>query len=141
VRKTATIIVAFRGRNNFSLWIALSSPLAALYKNGPKTPAGGPDMKTPKLGREVMAAIGRDLRLLYREITIEGVPERFAAILRRLDDPPRDESLKNEPPVAPSASSQHVSRDDEVPNDRETHESVGFTGSLSALLPTELVPA
>ncbi len=100
-------------------------------------------MKTPKLGREVMAAIGHELRLLYREIIIEGVPERFTAILRKLDDP-RDEGLKNEPPAAPSASSQHVSRDYEVPNDGETHESVGFTGSLSALLagcvPTELVP-
>jgi Anti-sigma factor NepR len=44
-------------------------------------------MKTPKLGREVMAAVGRELRLLYREIIVEGVPERFAAILRRLDEP------------------------------------------------------
>ncbi len=41
----------------------------------------------PALGPDVMAAIGRELRLMYAEIIAEGVPERFAAILRRLDDP------------------------------------------------------
>jgi len=107
-------------------------------------------MKTPKLGREVMAAIGRELRLLYREISGKGVPERFAAILRRLDEPV-DAGAKNGPPHerlskhAPSAASQHVSRDGEVPNDGESHESVGLIGSLSAMLagcvPTGLAPA
>jgi len=106
-------------------------------------------MKTPKLGREVMAAIGRELRLLDREI-IEGVPERFAAILRRLDEPV-DAGAKNGPPPerlskdAPSAASQHVSRDGEVPSDGESHESVGLIGSLSAMLagcvPAGLAPA
>jgi len=85
-------------------------------------------MKTPKLGREVMAAIGRELRLLYREIIDEGVPERFAAILRRLDEPV-DAGAKNGPPPerlskdAPSAASQHVSRDDGLRNGCETYES------------------
>jgi len=106
-------------------------------------------MKTPKLGREVMAAIGRELRLLYREIIDEGVPERLAAILRRLDEPVHAGAKSGLPPErlskdAPSAPSQHVSRDDEVPNDGESHESVGLIGSLSAMLagvPTGLVPA
>ncbi len=34
-----------------------------------------------------MAAIGRELRRMYAEIIAEGVPERFAEILRKLDDP------------------------------------------------------
>src|SRR5260370_9307039 len=97
-------------------------------------------MKTPKLGREVMAAIGRELRLLYREIIGERVPERFAAILRRLDEPV-DAGAKNGPPPerlskdVPSAASQHVSRDAEVPTDREAQESAGLIESLSAMLP------
>jgi hypothetical protein len=86
-------------------------------------------MKTPTLGREVMAAIGRELRLLYREIIVEGVPDHFAAILRRLDQP-----LHESTRPAASAPSQHVRRDDEVPNDDETHERGGLIGSLSALL-------
>jgi Anti-sigma factor NepR len=45
-------------------------------KNGP----------APTLGPAVMRAIGRDLRLMYNDMIAEGVPERFAEILRRLDD-------------------------------------------------------
>ena len=44
-----------------------------------------------------MAAIGRELRLMYNDILAEGVPERFAAILRRLDER-SNEGSKNEPP-------------------------------------------
>ncbi len=50
-----------------------------------------------KLRTDVMAAIGRELRVMYAEIVAEGVPERFAAILRRLDEP-SNEGPKNEPP-------------------------------------------
>jgi Anti-sigma factor NepR len=50
----------------------------------------------PALGPDVMAAIGRQLRLLFVEIIAEGVPERFAEILRRLDEPSNEDS-KNEP--------------------------------------------
>ena len=35
-----------------------------------------------KLGRAVMAAIGRELRAMYADIIAEGVPEQFAEILR-----------------------------------------------------------
>jgi hypothetical protein len=41
----------------------------------------------PALGREVMAIIGQELRRMYAEIIAEGVPKRFAEILRRLDEP------------------------------------------------------
>jgi Anti-sigma factor NepR len=39
-----------------------------------------------KLGRGIMAAIGRELRAMYADIVAEGVPEQFAEILRRLDE-------------------------------------------------------
>jgi hypothetical protein len=38
----------------------------------------------PTLGRELMAVMGRELRRMYAGIVAEGVPERFAEILRRL---------------------------------------------------------
>jgi hypothetical protein len=41
----------------------------------------------PALGPAVMRAIGRKLRAMYADIIAEGVPERFIAILRRLDGP------------------------------------------------------
>ncbi len=41
----------------------------------------------PVLGPYVMRTIGRELRAMYDHIITEGVPERFAAILRRLDEP------------------------------------------------------
>jgi Anti-sigma factor NepR len=40
----------------------------------------------PALGPAVMRAIGRELRAMYADIIAEGVPERFIAILRRLDE-------------------------------------------------------
>jgi hypothetical protein len=41
----------------------------------------------PALGPAVMRAIGGKLRAMYADIIAEGVPEHFAAILRRLDEP------------------------------------------------------
>ena len=49
-----------------------------------------------KLGTDVKAKIGQQLRQMYDEIVDQGVPDRFAQILRGLDDP-TDESSKNEP--------------------------------------------
>jgi len=48
-----------------------------------------------KLGPEIKAKIGQQLRLMYGEVVNQGVPDRFVAILRGLDDPP-DEGSKNE---------------------------------------------
>jgi len=57
----------------------------------------GSEMKpVAKLGTDVKAKIGAQLRQIYNEIVDQGVPERFAKILRGLDDP-KDESSKNEP--------------------------------------------
>jgi Anti-sigma factor NepR len=44
----------------------------------------------------MLAAIGRELRLVYADILAEGVPEHFAVILRRLDDP----SAEGAPPAS-----------------------------------------
>ena len=58
----------------------------------------GSEMKpVAKLGTDVKAKIGQQLRLMYDEIVDQGVPERFAEILRGLDDLV-DESSKNGPP-------------------------------------------
>jgi hypothetical protein len=45
------------------------------------------DQTKPALRPKVMVAFGRELRRMYAEIIAEGVPERFAEILRRLDGP------------------------------------------------------
>ena len=58
----------------------------------------GSDMKpVAKLGTDVKAKIGQQLRDTYNEILGQGVPERFSEILRCLDDPSDDEGSKNEP--------------------------------------------
>jgi len=49
-----------------------------------------------KLGTDVKAKIGQQLRIIYDEVVEQGVPERFTEILRGLDDP-NDEGSKNEP--------------------------------------------
>lgn len=49
-----------------------------------------------KLGNDVKAKIGQQLRMMYDEIVEQGVPERFAAILHDLDEP-SGEGSKNEP--------------------------------------------
>jgi hypothetical protein len=48
----------------------------------------------PALGPKVMAAIGKVLRTMYAEIIAEGVPERFAEILRRLDQPTSEREIR-----------------------------------------------
>jgi Anti-sigma factor NepR len=40
-----------------------------------------------KLGPDIKAKIGMQLRLVYGEIVDQGVPERFVEIIKRLDDP------------------------------------------------------
>jgi Anti-sigma factor NepR len=57
-----------------------TNALSRLSDNNESKPA-------PALGPYVMKAIGRELRAMHEHIIAEGVPERFAAILRRLDEP------------------------------------------------------
>lgn len=46
------------------------------------------------LTREIQAKIGQQLRALYDDVVQEGVPDRFADLLRQLDQPaskPKDD--------------------------------------------------
>jgi Anti-sigma factor NepR len=68
-----------------------------LPRQNQTTKLQGSDMKpVAKLGNDVKAKIGQQLRLMYDEIVEQGVPERFASILRDLDEP-GDKGSKNEP--------------------------------------------
>ena len=95
------------------------SLLASLSPPAERSRRENQNMKTPRLGRRVMRAIGRQLRELYADIIADGVPERFSAILRRLDDP----NTQDEPPAAPSSAEQRASRDDGQTDGGDTHES------------------
>ena len=48
-----------------------------------------------KLGPDIKAKIGQQLRIMYGEIVNQGVPDRFVEILRGLDGPD-DEGSQNE---------------------------------------------
>ncbi|HVZ53153.1 MAG TPA: NepR family anti-sigma factor [Pseudolabrys sp.] len=41
--------------------------------------------KPAKLGREVQARLGQQLRAMYDEVVSQGVPDRFSELLNRLD--------------------------------------------------------
>jgi hypothetical protein len=50
-------------------------------------PSSSPESQSPgRLGRDVQAKIGGQLRALYDEVVKEGVPDRFVELLKRLDD-------------------------------------------------------
>lgn len=44
------------------------------------------DVKTAKLGREVQARLGQQLRAIYDDVVNQGVPDRFADLLKQLDN-------------------------------------------------------
>jgi Anti-sigma factor NepR len=68
-----------------------------LSRQNQSTKLQGSEMKpVAKLGNDVKAKIGQQLRVMYDEIIEQGVPERFAAILRDLDEP-TDKGSENEP--------------------------------------------
>jgi hypothetical protein len=41
--------------------------------------------KPAKLGRDVQARLGQQLRAMYDEVVNQGVPDRFSELLHRLD--------------------------------------------------------
>ena len=41
--------------------------------------------KPAKLGREVQARLGQQLRSMYDDVVNQGVPERFTELLNRID--------------------------------------------------------
>ncbi len=42
--------------------------------------------QTAKLSRDVQAKLGQQLRAVYDDVVSQGVPDRFAELLSRLDD-------------------------------------------------------
>jgi hypothetical protein len=55
-------------------------------------PAGNPPgssnpTRPTGLTTEIQARIGHQLRAMYDEVVRQGVPDRFAALIRKLDDP------------------------------------------------------
>ena len=42
------------------------------------------------LGRDIQAKIGQQLRAIYDDVVQEGVPERFADLLKQLDKAPAE---------------------------------------------------
>jgi hypothetical protein len=70
--------------------------------NDRKTSRSGPmDMSTSKtarttgrLSRDIQAKIGQQLRAGWDEVVKEGVPDRFAELLKRLDENKSEQSAK-----------------------------------------------
>ena len=47
----------------------------------------GAPRKQGGLNAEIQARIGHQLRAMYDEVIRQGVPDRFASLIRKLDDP------------------------------------------------------
>ena len=54
--------------------------------SSPQESSAVPGKETAGLGRDVQAKIGEQLRALYDDVIGQGVPDRFADLLKRLDD-------------------------------------------------------
>ncbi|HKA72128.1 MAG TPA: NepR family anti-sigma factor [Xanthobacteraceae bacterium] len=48
-------------------------------------PSAAPSRAQGRLGRDVQAKIGNQLRAIYDDVVQEGVPDRFVELLKRLD--------------------------------------------------------
>lgn len=56
-----------------------------------------PGEKTGKiLNREIQAKIGQQLRAVYNDVVDQGVPDRFAELLSRLDAEPNNQPSDKE---------------------------------------------
>jgi hypothetical protein len=44
-----------------------------------------PSVKPAKLGRDVQARLGQQLRAMYDDVVNQGVPDRFSELINRLD--------------------------------------------------------
>ncbi len=51
----------------------------------PATRTKKSDLKPAKLGREVQARLGQQLRAMYDDVLNQGVPDRFSDLLKQLD--------------------------------------------------------
>jgi hypothetical protein len=55
-----------------------------------ENPAVRNKKQSAKLSREVQAKLGQQLRAVYDDVINEGVPDRFASLISRLDSGNKD---------------------------------------------------
>jgi hypothetical protein len=61
-------------------------------KSQAKVPATG---AKGGLNAEIQSRIGHQLRAMYDDVVRQGVPERFADLIRKLDVPPNSSHMRN----------------------------------------------
>ncbi len=59
-------------------------------ENPMSRPATNPHKPEARLGREVQARIGQQLRAMYNDVVNQGVPQHIADLVRRLGDQEQD---------------------------------------------------
>jgi len=64
-------------------------------KSPPMQTESNPEKNSSGLNREIQAKIGQQLRAMFDEVVQEGVPDRFADLLRQLDNPAEKTSPEN----------------------------------------------
>ncbi len=52
----------------------------------PMDAAANQKKSTAKLGRDIQAKLGQQLRAMYDDVVSQGVPDRFSDLLNKLDD-------------------------------------------------------
>jgi hypothetical protein len=70
-----------------------------------RTPFEEADAVPKKLGSEIKAKIGQQLRSMYADVINQGVPDRFTEILRKLDEKSSVEAVTANGSAAPEGSS------------------------------------
>jgi hypothetical protein len=54
------------------------------------SPAASPHKPEARLGREIQARIGQQLRAMYNDVVSQGVPQHITDLVRRLSDQDQD---------------------------------------------------
>jgi hypothetical protein len=70
------------------------------------------DAVPKKLGSEIKAKIGQQLRAMYADVINQGVPDRFAEILRKLDEKSSVETVTTDESASASEGSSTGERSD-----------------------------
>jgi len=80
-----------------------------------RTPFEEAEPAPRKLGSEIKAKIGQQLRAMYADVVNQGVPERFAEILRKLDEKSSVETVTADESASASEASPTGERSDGPP--------------------------
>ena len=67
-----------------------------------KASKSAPPGRQGGLNAEIQARIGHQLRAMYDDVVRQGVPDRFAELIRRLDAPAAAHQIKGEGESGPS---------------------------------------